>query len=108
MINIFVRDVIFENGLSEDGELQYAKAFNIYAQNERGERLVNNASDFTDLEPKGLENAERFAKRVQAHIDAGGKLNLEHWYEVDPCYGSAAYVDQGTEERVREWERANG
>ena len=106
--SVFVRDSIFETGLSEDGELGYAKLFNIFIENEYGERLLHTNSDFTDLDPKGLERAERYAKKIQANIDAGGAINPERWYNADPRYGSAAYVDFNTEESVIEWERAQG
>jgi hypothetical protein len=106
--NVFVRDVLFENGLSEDGELRYAKAWNIYAENDYGERLLHTMSDFCDLDPEGFEKAERFVKRIKANIDAGGSIDRDRWYDVDPRYGSAAYVDFGTEESATYWERANG
>lgn len=35
--------------------------------------------------------AEAFAARVQAHLDAGGKLDGRRWEEVQPVYGSEAY-----------------
>ncbi len=35
-------------------------------------------------------------------------LDMTHWEEIDPCYGSEAYVSQGTEtnNRIREIEEA--
>lgn len=35
--------------------------------------------------------AEALAARVQAHLDAGGKLDANRWEEVAPVYGSEAY-----------------
>lgn len=35
--------------------------------------------------------AEALAARVQAHLNAGGKLDANRWEEVQPVYGSAAY-----------------
>lgn len=35
--------------------------------------------------------AEAFAARIQAHLDAGGKLDATRWEEVAPVYGSEAY-----------------
>jgi len=102
---VFVRPWVFENGRTEDGELRTAKAWNIYVGNEFGQRLVHTVSGFTNIDPEGFEKAEQFAKRVQAHIDAGGELNLDHWHEVDPAYGSPAYVQFGTELSILEWER---
>jgi len=106
--SVFVRDVIFENGLSEDGELRYAKLFNIIIENDYGERLLHTNADFTDLDPKGFEKAERYANKIQANIDAGGAIDRNRWYDIDPCYGSAAYVDFGTEDSLIAWERDQG
>jgi len=39
------------------------------------------------------DKAEAFASRVRARLDAGGKLNMDHWGEAAPVYGSEAYVD---------------
>ncbi len=124
---VFVRGSLFDTfDRTEDGNPIYGEAWGIYAENEYGERVQNIDADFCDLkkydgprvenewdpvwqhDPKGLERAERFAERVQAHIDAGGKLNLDHWHQVDPCYGSPAYSDSGQEEKLIEWERVNG
>jgi len=38
------------------------------------------------------DRAEAFAGRVRARLAAGGKLNVDHWVEVDPVYGSDAYI----------------
>ena len=130
--NVFVRGSLFDTfDRDEDGSPIVGEAWNIYVGNEYGERIVHTASEFSDLkkwegpklvddddgpeytppwvhDSKGIERAERLAKRIQAHIDAGGELNFDHWYGADPCYGSAAYVDFDQEGRLIEWERAQG
>tara|TARA_R110002051_G_scaffold115352_3_gene188432 strand:- start:2980 stop:3375 length:396 start_codon:yes stop_codon:yes gene_type:complete len=125
--NVFVRGSLFDTfDRTEDGNPIYGESWGIYAENDYGERLLHTASDFCDLkkydgprvegewepdwshDPKGIERAERFAERVQAHIDAGGAIDPERWYHADPRYGSHAYGDSGQEEKLIEWERAQG
>ena len=110
---------------TEDGAPIIGEAWGIYVGNEYGERLVHSASNFTNLkrfvpaneeeeewhfiwvhDETGFERAERLAKKVQSHLDAGGEINRDYWVAVDPCYGSQAYQDFGTEAKLIEWERA--
>tara|TARA_R110002073_G_scaffold191799_2_gene350529 strand:- start:284 stop:625 length:342 start_codon:yes stop_codon:yes gene_type:complete len=91
---------------TEDGAPIIGEAWGIYVGNEYGERLVHSASNFTTRDRKGFERAERLAKKVQSHLDAGGEINRDYWVAVDPCYGSQAYQDFGTEAKLIEWERA--
>jgi hypothetical protein len=41
--------------------------------------------------------AQRLADRVNAAIKAGQRLNMDHWTEIDPAYGSEEYIAQGIE-----------
>jgi|6_EtaG_2_1085325.scaffolds.fasta_scaffold34576_4 hypothetical protein len=124
----YVRGELFDTyDRTEDGAPIIGEAWGIYVGNEYGERLVHTASDFTNLKKfvpaneeeaeclahlywihdrTGLERAERLAKKVQTHLDAGGEINRDYWVAVDPCYGSQAYQDFGTEAKLKEWERA--
>ncbi len=38
------------------------------------------------------DKAEALADRVRAHVAAGGKLDADRWLEVQPVYGSDAYI----------------
>ncbi len=38
------------------------------------------------------DKAEALADRVRAHVAAGGKLDADRWVEVQPAYGSDAYI----------------
>jgi hypothetical protein len=50
-----------------------------------------------------LARAERLCSRIQAAYDAGRRLDQAHWREIDPAYGSDAYVAQDVEaERARQ------
>ena len=38
------------------------------------------------------DKAERFCKKIEGYLEHDGNhLNLDHWNEIDPCYGSDAY-----------------
>ena len=37
------------------------------------------------------DRADRKLAQIQAHLDDGGDLNLDHWNELEPRYGSEAY-----------------
>lgn len=38
-------------------------------------------------------DAEKVASRIRAAFDAGRQPDLQHWTEIDPCYGSQAYQE---------------
>lgn len=38
--------------------------------------------------------AEKIAKKINAHLESGGDLNLEHWNHNRVIYGSQAYIDE--------------
>lgn len=127
--NVFVRGELYDTHTrTEDGAPVYGEQWNIIAENDYGERLVHTGSDFRDLkrydgpdhvdsegnpdftppwvhDSQGIKRAERFVKLVQAFIDAGGVIDLNHWHDVDPRYGSQAYSDFGTEDSLIAWER---
>jgi len=62
----------------------------------------------TDRENEAKATA--LAAKIQAAFDAGRKINPEHWDEIEPCYGSEAWIaaDAGGffawEEKRREME----
>lgn len=61
---------------------------------------------FQDTRAEATARIGKLVARVAAHLAAGGKVDFDHWYEVDPAYGSDAYVGQGIEAR-RVWEERN-
>ena len=129
---VFVRGELYDTHTrTEDGNPVYGELWNVIVENDYGERVVNNEADFRDLkkydgpslvdsegypdftppyvhDPEGIKRAERFAKRVQASLDKGGTIDRDYWHDVEPRYGSQAYVDFNTELEVIDWERARG
>jgi len=119
----YVADVQWDTyQFTEDGSPVIGTAYRIWIDNEYGERLEHSGTDFADLtrgsgyypewsyNSTGIERANNFVVKVQAHINAGGEINQEHWQEVDPVYGSPAYsalCDIGRDPLV-EWEQATG
>ncbi len=122
--NVFVRGELFDTGeRTEDGNPVYAEAWKIIAENDYGERLLHTMTDFWDMkdydgpdvegewmprlvhDPEGVKRAERYAKKIQDNIDAGGSIDRDRWYDIDPRYGSPAYRDFGTEDSLIAWER---
>jgi hypothetical protein len=123
----YVRSWLFDTfDFTEDGAPIIGERFDISVGNDYGQNFIHSDCNFTNLKKfvpaneeeaeclahlywvhdrTGLERAERFAKKVQAHLDAGGELNMKYWHEVDPSYGSKAYQDFGTELINRERER---
>lgn len=63
---------------------------------------------FEDVREAATARVEALTKRIEIHLAEGKSLDFRHWYEVDPVYGSPAYISQGTEEKVMEWERSLG
>jgi hypothetical protein len=52
---------------------------------------------FKDLRNEVMATVEDLAAKVNATLAAGKPLTAACWSEVDPAYGSDAYVSQGTE-----------
>jgi len=65
------------------------EVFIITAENKRGNRY--------ELDNFGTQNkaqADRQLAKIEAHLAKGGKLNLDHWSEREPVYGSDAYCEE--------------
>ena len=54
---------------------------------------------FVDVRAEAKEKIYGLARRIENHLRAGGDLDLAHWDEVDPAYGSNEYIAQGVEEQ---------
>ena len=99
-----VREDLVDLGRDEDGSVVVGRSFYVVAEDEAGHRWAHSHS-FLDhvraVDEDGLRywarrdgadaGAERLLARVEAHVAAGGRLASEHWVEIDPAYGSAAY-----------------
>jgi len=99
-----VVSTLYLAGITEDGEKFYAEQYHIRVQDKTGKRWFHEATfngceieqtpdgfdAFGDIRPFAKECADRLAE----HIMWIGKINLQYWYEVDPEYGSEAYINQ--------------
>lgn len=103
---------LYNAGYACDGHPFIAECFYVLIEDAAGRRFRHNAifngtervvceetgdSCFPDLRQEASAKADRLAARVNAALAAGNKLDAAFWDEVDPAYGSDAYVDQGTE-----------
>ncbi len=68
-----------------DDQYYYLDRFRVIAEDEIGDRVVH-----VHLFEKEDE-AERFADKVAVAHRKGRALSDDHWYPIDPCYGSKAY-----------------
>jgi hypothetical protein len=103
---------LFNAGYSCDGHPFIAEQFYVVIENAAGKRFRHQAifngtqqviceetgdAHFPDLRAEASAKADRLAARVNAALDAGQFISPTFWDEIDPAYGSDAYVDQGTE-----------
>ena len=86
---------------TEDGERELWVAIYVVAEAADGRRWAHdgrfNAYQGGRDEDAAAAKCEALADRIGAAFAAGRKLDADNWNEIDPCYGSAAYVSQGTE-----------
>ena len=103
---------LYQAGVSCDGHPFIAERFYVFLTNDYGTRLRHvvgfNGTErlvcedtgefcFSDLREEARAKADRLAARVNAAFQAGRAMDSSCWCEVDPAYGSDAYVSQGTE-----------
>jgi len=100
------RDDLVDLGRDEDGSVIEGRLFYVVAEDDAGHRWRHSHS-FMDHVRAGDEGGARYWKRrnlasveaavaalrdrIEAHVAAGNALNADHWEEIDPAYGSAAY-----------------
>jgi hypothetical protein len=56
-------------------------------------------TSFEDIREEAAAKASALVDRINAHLARGGELDMNHWVEVDPAYGSVEYQRQGIEEQ---------
>jgi hypothetical protein len=69
----------------EDGQRREHLTWLVRATADDGERF-DHVRSFNDE-----AGAIMLAAKVRATLDRGGHLNMDHWQEADPAYGSEAY-----------------
>lgn len=116
-MRIVTASEIYEAGKTEDGEAFFAEVYFVRAEADNGACLRHQAAFrgairrhdadegvvwFADVRREARAKAERLAQRVRDHLAAGGSLDLAHWDEDFPVYGSEAYQAEGAWWAVRE------
>ena len=108
-LRIAVISDLYKAGVTEDGQDFVADRFYVMVEAPNGQRWVHGASFdstkqefddedgfpyFPDFRIEAKEKAEALADKVRAYVTAKGLLDLDHWHEVDPAYGSDAYQEK--------------
>ena len=108
----YVSSDLYNAGRTEDGHAFIAEVFYVVMEDASGRRFRHEASfagtqcvvdkeegyaHFPDLRQEATAKAERLVVRVNASLKAGKGVDMDLWAEVDPAYGSDAYIGQGTE-----------
>ena len=103
---------LYNAGYSCDGHPFIAEQYYVVIENQAGRRFRHTTtfngtqevvcpesgeSYFPDLRQQAISKAHKLAVRVNEALKAGKFLSPTFWDEIDPAYGSDAYVDQGTE-----------
>jgi len=71
-----------------------------------GKLVCPDQEDYTMCAQRGDEAAaERLAAKIRAAVSVGRKLQLQLWDEIDPAYGSDAYIALDEMGHFRELER---
>lgn len=79
------------------GEI-YEAAFSVIAETKNGRRWAHDHTFYAKRnDPSGSERVMALRARIERAYAAGHKLDQRHWIEIDPCYGSEAYVEQDIE-----------
>jgi hypothetical protein len=103
-IQIDIASDLFEVS-TEDGLAAFERFF-VYFETYKGRRFRHEvafpAAELTHDAEEGIsyyrrvwdaaDKAEALADRVRTHVAAGGKLDADRWIEVEPAYGSDAYI----------------
>lgn len=96
MLDIYIRSDLVPDGSNEFGTPQEKTEYYIIAESATGQRLrlesvfiVNR--DYTD--EQCMAYLQPTVDKIKNHLAGGGKLNLDYWCEIDPCYGSQRYLD---------------
>ena len=111
MFTVAVVSDVYHAGYKEDCVPFTAERYYLLAENERGLRMrhfyawngavVHTSYEgfqyFEDVRPQARAKAQHLCNRANAWLRIGKALDPDMWEAVDPAYGSAAYIAQGTE-----------
>jgi len=117
----YVASDLYEAGRACDGHPFIAEKYYVLIENATGRRFRHEKSfagaevveceetgevNFADIRETAKAIVEELAAKVNAALASGKALTSSCWFEVDPAYGSDAYIDQGTESKRFFEERA--
>ena len=110
---------LYEAGRTDDGQPFIAERYFAQLEDANGRRwrhrvaangAINLGHDENGEGPFYGDNRQdaqakigKLVARVVAHLAAGGSVDFDHWYEIDPAFGSEEYVGQGID--ARDWQR---
>ena len=82
-MDIFTRDDLVQDGITEDGETNYTRHYYVIAELDDGTRYGHYHTS-TDR-----DSVEALAGKVSEAVVGKGidALNLDHWSSIDPRYG---------------------
>jgi hypothetical protein len=110
----YVMSDLYNFGITEDGTPFIGEMYYVQIEDTDGRRFCHDSSFsgvevsvcdysgetyFIDRREQAIAKAERLATRVNAALKAGRGVDFDCWSEVDPAYGSDAYISSGTEQR---------
>ena len=119
--NAYVASDLYQAGIACDGHPFIAEKYYVLIENAAGTRFRHEKSfagaevveceetgevNFADIRETAKTIVEDLAAKVNATLASGKALTASCWFEVDPAYGSDAYIDQGTESKRFFEERA--
>ena len=108
----YVVSDLYQAGTACDGHPFIAEKYYVLIENAAGRRFRHRKSfagvevvqceetgktNFADIRQDVVATVEELAARVNVALSLGKALTTSCWFEVDPAYGSDAYIDQGTE-----------
>ena len=108
----YVASDLYQAGFSCDGHPFIAEKYYVLIENAAGRRFRHEKTfagvevieceetgetGFADIRNTVKAIVEDLAAKVNAALASGKTLTASCWFEVDPAYGSDAYIAQGTE-----------
>lgn len=86
----------------------YGEAYYVVIEQQDGSRKRHNRT-FVSKTRSGRAaeeaRANQLCEAVNNHLRKGGKVNENLWTPISACYGSDAYIRNGDEQELIEWER---
>jgi hypothetical protein len=112
MFEVGIASDLYEAGKTEDGRPYITESYYAVVTSPKGRRWASTERfpgalpyfdeedgiyRFEDIRGEAQKAAEQIVISANAVLEAGSKLNQLDWTEIDPVYGSIAYVMQDIE-----------